>query len=139
MPRRHALGGAYRLLRGLQISVWARCDSTSSGQRPKAQRAGFDELVWSALSRPARQGPSGPWPPHAGLVHAWYRSGVLTRISHQFATASPYSSGLTAFRSLDVLHEYDCGGLGRKPCQSGASTVSLRKLMRKAGKGGDMI
>ena len=60
----------------------------------------------------------------------------LARISHQLATATADASTLTAFRSvglLDVLHEYDCGGLGRKPCQSGASTVSLRKLMRNAG------
>jgi hypothetical protein len=46
---------------------------------------------------------------------------ILTRISHQFATATAHASGLTAFRSLDLLHEYDCGGLGRKPCQTGAS------------------
>ena len=61
---------------------------------------------------------------------------ALARISHELATATADASTLTAFRSvglLDVLHEYDCGGLGRKPCQSGASTVSLRKLMRNAG------
>ena len=61
---------------------------------------------------------------------------TLARISHELATATADASTLTAFRSvglLDVLHEYDCGGLGRKPCQSGASTVSLRKLMRNAG------
>ncbi len=56
----------------------------------------------------------------------------LTRISHELAYATADASYPTAFRSvglLDVLHEYNCGGLGRKPCQSGASTVSLRKLM----------
>ena len=60
----------------------------------------------------------------------------LARISHELAYATADASYLTAFRSvglLDVLHEYDCGGLGCKLCQSGPSTVSLRKHMRNAG------
>ena len=34
---------------------------------------------------------------------------------------------------LDVLHEYDCGGLGRKPCQDGPCGASLRQAMRNPG------
>jgi hypothetical protein len=34
---------------------------------------------------------------------------------------------------LDVLHEYACGGLGRRPCQSGAYTVSSHEPVRNAG------
>ena len=61
---------------------------------------------------------------------------MLTRISHRQSTTSPQSSALAVFRSvglLDVLHEYDCGGLGRKPCQAGACDASLRPAMRNAG------
>jgi len=46
------------------------------------------------------------------------------------------SAVLTAFRLvglLDVLHEYDGGGLGRKPCQTGASTVLPCNSVRNAG------
>jgi hypothetical protein len=60
----------------------------------------------------------------------------LARISHKLATATANASVLTAFRSvglLNILHEYACGGFGRRPCQIGAFTVSLRKPMRKAG------
>ena len=60
----------------------------------------------------------------------------LARISHRQSTTSPQSSALAVFRSvglLDVLHEYDCGGLGRKPCQAGACDASLRPAMRNAG------
>ena len=60
----------------------------------------------------------------------------LTRISHRWSTASPQTSVLAALRSvglLDVLHEYDCGGLGRKPCQDGPCGASLRQAMRNAG------
>ena len=63
-------------------------------------------------------------------------NGYLTRISHRQSTTSPQSSALAVFRSvglLDVLHEYDCGGLGRKPCQPGACDASLRPAMRNAG------
>ena len=63
-------------------------------------------------------------------------SSRLARISHRRSTAPPQSSALAAFRSvglLDVLHEYDCGGLGRKPCQDGACDASLRQAMRNAG------
>ncbi len=62
--------------------------------------------------------------------------GPLTRIIHKFSTAAAQSSVLAVFRSvglLDVLHEYDCGGLGRKPCHDGAFTASLRKLMNNPG------
>ena len=62
--------------------------------------------------------------------------GSLTRISHRQSTAAPQSSALAALRSvglLDVLHEYDSGGLGRKPCQDGACTASLRPAMRNPG------
>ena len=61
---------------------------------------------------------------------------VLTRISHRWSTAPPQSSALAVLRSvglLDVLHEYDCGGLGRKPCQDGPFGASLRQAMRNAG------
>ena len=61
---------------------------------------------------------------------------ILTRISHRWSTTSPQSSALAVFRSvglLDVLHEYDCGGLGRKPCQDGPCGASLRQAMRNAG------
>jgi len=60
----------------------------------------------------------------------------LARISHKLATTTPDSSVLTALYSvglLDVLPKYAWGGLPRKPCQNGASTVSPRKLMRNAG------
>ncbi len=60
----------------------------------------------------------------------------LACIAHKLATTTADASVLTAFcfvGLLDVLHEYDCGGLGRKSCQNGASTVSLRKPMRNAG------
>ena len=46
------------------------------------------------------------------------------------------NSSLMKHRSvglLDVLHEYDCGGLGRKPCQDGPFGASLRQAMRNAG------
>ena len=58
------------------------------------------------------------------------------RISHRWSTASPQTSFLAALRSLgllDVLHEYDCGGLGRKPCQDGPCGASLRQAMRNPG------
>ena len=61
---------------------------------------------------------------------------LLARIFQKLATATVDLSVLTVFRSLglpDVLHEYDCGDLGRKSCQTGTSTVSLRKLMKYAG------
>ena len=61
---------------------------------------------------------------------------ALARISHRWSTAPPQSSALAALRSvglLDVLHEYDCGGLGRKPCQDGPFGASLRQAMRNAG------
>ena len=61
---------------------------------------------------------------------------ALARISHRWSTASPQTSVLAAFRSvgfLDVLHEYDCGGLGRKPCQAGFCGASLRQAMRNPG------
>ena len=57
----------------------------------------------------------------------------LARISHRWSTASPQTSVLAALRSvglLDVLHEYDCGGLGRKPCQDGPCGASLRQASR---------
>ena len=60
----------------------------------------------------------------------------LDRISHRQSTKSPQSSALAALRSvglLDVLHEYDCGGLGRKPCQDGPCGASLRQAMRNPG------
>ncbi len=60
----------------------------------------------------------------------------LARISHRWSAAPPQSSALAALRSvglLDVLHEYDCGGLGRKPCQDGPFGASLRQAMRNAG------
>jgi hypothetical protein len=60
----------------------------------------------------------------------------LAPISHKLVTAPANASALTAFRSvglLDILHEYECGGLGRKPCQSGAFTVSLSQPKRKGG------
>ena len=60
----------------------------------------------------------------------------LARISHRWSTTSPQSSALAVFRSvglLDVLHEYDCGGLGRKSCQDGPCGASLRQAMRNAG------
>lgn len=43
---------------------------------------------------------------------------------------------MTAFHSIDLLDgrvKYDCGDLGRKPCQDGAVTASLRKLMDYQG------
>ena len=61
---------------------------------------------------------------------------ILARISHRWSTASPQSSALAVLRSvglLDVLHEYDCGGLGRKPCQDGPCGASLRQAMRNPG------
>ena len=61
---------------------------------------------------------------------------TLTRISHRWSTASPQTSVLAALCSvglLDVLHEYDCGGLGRKPCQDGLCDASLRQVMRNPG------
>ncbi len=60
----------------------------------------------------------------------------LARIIQKFPTAAEPSSALTAFRSvdlLDVLHEYERGGLGRKPCQDGVVTALLRKLLNYAG------
>jgi hypothetical protein len=39
----------------------------------------------------------------------------LAPISHKLATATAKASALTAFLSvglLEILHEYDCGGLG---------------------------
>jgi hypothetical protein len=48
----------------------------------------------------------------------------------------PHLAGSTALCSvglLNVLYKYACGGLGRKPCQNGAFTVSPRKLLRNAG------
>ena len=68
---------------------------------------------------------------HGGFVDAG-----LARISHRWSTTSPQSSVLAALRSvglLDVLHEYDCGGLGRKPCQDGLCGASLRQAMRNPG------
>ena len=68
---------------------------------------------------------------------AWQRLLVAASpVIHKFSTAAAPSSALTAFRSVDLLdglHEYDCGGLGRKPCQDGAVTASLRKLMNCPG------
>ncbi len=61
---------------------------------------------------------------------------ILARISHRRSTTSPQSSALAVFRSvglLDVLYKYDCGGLGRKPCQDGTCDASLRQAMRNAG------
>ena len=61
---------------------------------------------------------------------------TLARIIHKFSTAAAPSSALAAFCSvglLDVLHKYDCGGLGRRPCQDGSVTASLRKLMNYSG------
>ena len=63
-------------------------------------------------------------------------SELLTRISHRRSTTSPQSSALAVFRSvglLDELYKYDCGGLGRKPCQDGPCDASLRQAMRNAG------
>ena len=60
----------------------------------------------------------------------------LARIIHKFSTAVAQSSALAVLRSvglLDGLHEHDCGGLGRKPCQDGAFAASLRKLMNNPG------
>lgn len=42
-------------------------------------------------------------------------------------------SALCAVGLLEVLHKYDCGGLGCKPCQTGVSATSPRKLVRIAG------
>ena len=56
--------------------------------------------------------------------------------STRWSAASPQSSALAALRSvglLDVLHEYDCGGLGRKPCRDGPCGASLRQAMRNPG------
>ena len=56
----------------------------------------------------------------------------LAQISPLQSTAAPQSSALAAFRSvglLDVLYLYDCGGLGRKPCQDGACDASLRQAL----------
>ena len=67
----------------------------------------------------------------------------LARTIHKFSTAAAPSSALTAFRSvglLDVLSKYDCGGLGRKPCQDAgvpaagvAFGASLRKPLNNPG------
>jgi len=56
------------------------------------------------------------------------------RTSHKLATTTSDASVLTSFYLvglLDVLPKYACGGLLRKPCQNGASTVSLRRLIRE--------
>ena len=55
----------------------------------------------------------------------------LARIIHKFSTAVTQSSALAVLRSVglfDGLHEYDCGGLGRKPCQDGASYLQLENV-----------
>ncbi len=60
----------------------------------------------------------------------------LARISHRWSTATPQSSALAVLCSvglLDVLCKYDCGGLGRKPCQDGPCGASLRQAMRNPG------
>ena len=64
----------------------------------------------------------------------------LARISHRWSTATPQTSVLAVFRSvglLDVLSKYDCGGLGRKPCQDGPCGASLRPAMRNAALRGE--
>ncbi len=61
---------------------------------------------------------------------------ILTRISHQLATASPDASALTTLRSvglLDGLSSTTAEALVATPCQDGASVASLRNLVRKAG------
>ena len=71
-----------------------------------------------------------------GEVYLVQDTGPLARISHRRPTTSPQSSALAVFRSvglLDVLYKYDCGGLGRKPCQDGTCDASLRQAMRNAG------
>ena len=45
----------------------------------------------------------------------------------------PVLAVLCSVGLLDVLHEYDCGDLGRKPCQDGACAASLRLAMRNPG------
>jgi hypothetical protein len=62
------------------------------------------------------------------------RRPALAAISHKLGTATANAAALTGFRSvdlLDILHEYDCGGLGHKPCQSGAFTVLLRQPLKR--------
>ena len=64
------------------------------------------------------------------------RLGNHWRYPDRQSTTAPQSSALAVFRSvglLDVLHEYDCVGLGRKPCQDGACDASLRRAMRNPG------
>ena len=64
------------------------------------------------------------------------RLGNRRRYPDRQSTARPQSSALAVFRSvglLDVLSKYDCGGLGRKPCQDGACNASLRRAMRNPG------
>ena len=60
----------------------------------------------------------------------------LARIIHKFSATAVQSSALAVLCSVGLLdgpHEYDCGGLGRKPCQDGAFTASLRELMNYPG------
>ncbi len=64
------------------------------------------------------------------------RLGNRRRYPDTQPAARPQSSALTALCSvglLDVLSKYDCGGLGRKPCQDGAFGLSRRPGMRNAG------
>ena len=43
------------------------------------------------------------------------------------------NTALNSVGLLDVLYEYDCGGLCfNEPCQYGISTASLRELVRNA-------
>ena len=66
---------------------------------------------------------------------SWKYNFALSQISPLQSTAAPQSSALAAFRSvglLDVLYLYDCGGLGRKPCQDGACDASLRQALHCA-------
>ena len=60
------------------------------------------------------------------------------RISHRwiYCVAANIRPGCVTLcqPSVDVtLHEYDCWGLGRKPCQDGFCGASLRQAMRNPG------
>ena len=113
-PGRHSDGRPFHPL-GLALSFFIMWSITNMGQPGLMETLKYlFSVFFLAL----------PWP------------SPLTRISHRRSTTSPQSSALAVFRSvglLDVLYKYDCGGLGRKPCQDSPCDALLRQAMRNAG------
>ena len=122
---------------------YRRGGATKPSARPVATRRADGgcgrSLRWSSSKMAKhRLPPPALISPHKPHLHtsSYLWKGALTRISHRQSTAAPQSSALAALRSvglLDVLHEYDSGGLGRKPCQDGVSLCKLFGVMFEYG------